>query len=33
MDCKNCKQRLRADKIIEDYIEKTKDQELPREWA
>jgi glycyl-tRNA synthetase len=24
---------LRADKIIEDYIEKTKDQELPREWA
>ena len=33
MDCKSCKQRLRADKLIEDYIEVSKDTELPLEWA
>jgi len=33
MDCKSCKQRLRADKLIEDYIEKSTDTEFPKEWA
>lgn len=33
MDCKSCKQRLRADKLIEEYMEKSGDTELPTEWA
>ncbi len=33
MDCKACKQRLRADKLVEEYLEKTADKELPKEWA
>lgn len=33
MDCKSCKQRLRADKLVEEYVEKTKDTDLPKEWA
>ncbi|MDD2487800.1 MAG: glycine--tRNA ligase [Candidatus Gracilibacteria bacterium] len=33
MDCKSCKQRLRADKIIEEYAEKSNDSEMPKDWA
>lgn len=33
MDCKSCKQRLRADKIIEEYSEISKDPEMPVDWA
>lgn len=33
MDCKKCKQRLRADKLIEEYMETSKDTEFPAEWA
>jgi glycyl-tRNA synthetase (class II) len=33
MDCKKCKQRLRADKLIEEYMETSKDSELPKDWA
>ncbi|OIP53727.1 glycine--tRNA ligase [Candidatus Gracilibacteria bacterium CG2_30_37_12] len=33
MDCKSCKQRLRADKLIEEYMEKSGDIEVPVEWA
>ncbi len=33
MDCKKCKQRLRADKLIEEYMETSKDTELPKDWA
>ncbi len=33
MDCKSCKQRLRADKLIEEYVETSGDAELPKEWA
>jgi len=33
MDCKSCKQRLRADKIVEEYMETSKDTELPANWA
>ncbi len=33
MDCKSCKKRLRADKLIEEYIGKTGDSELPVNWA
>jgi glycyl-tRNA synthetase len=33
MDCKSCKQRLRADKLVEEYVEATGDAEMPAEWA
>ncbi|EKE27553.1 MAG: hypothetical protein ACD_3C00193G0006 [uncultured bacterium (gcode 4)] len=33
MDCKKCKQRLRADKLVEEYMETSKDTDLPVEWA
>lgn len=33
MDCKSCKQRLRADKLIEEYAEASKDTEMPVDWA
>lgn len=33
MDCKKCKQRLRADKLIEEYMEASKDTETPKDWA
>lgn len=33
MDCKACKQRLRADKLIEEYMESSGDTEVPAEWA
>lgn len=33
MDCKKCKSRYRADKIIEDYMNKTHDPETPKNWA
>ncbi len=31
-DCKNCQRRLRADKLIEEYLKKTKDTP-PKNWA
>lgn len=33
MDCKKCKKRLRADKLIEEYQETEKDDEVPKNWA
>ncbi len=33
MDCKDCKNRFRADKLIEEYLEKTGDTEYPNDWA
>jgi len=33
MDCKKCQKRLRADKLVEEYQEKKKDKELPKNWA
>ncbi len=33
MDCKKCKKRLRADKLIEEYREKSEDATLPENWA
>jgi glycyl-tRNA synthetase len=33
MDCRACKQRLRADKLIEEYAETSGDDEMPKEWA
>lgn len=33
IDCKKCKSRERADKLIEEYIHKTKDTELPEHRA
>lgn len=33
MDCKSCKKRLRADKLIEEYMEKSGDKEFPENWA
>lgn len=33
MDCKKCKNRFRADKLIEEYIEKSWDTEYPNNWA
>ncbi|UFX82679.1 glycine--tRNA ligase [Candidatus Absconditicoccus praedator] len=33
MDCKKCKNRFRADKLIEEYIEKSGDTEYPNNWA
>jgi glycyl-tRNA synthetase len=32
-DCRKCKMRWRADKLIEEYREKTKDPDLPKDWA
>ena len=33
MDCKKCKNRFRADKLIEEYIQKSNDKDLPNNWA
>lgn len=33
IDCKKCKSRERADKLIEDYLHKSKDVEKPNNWA
>ncbi len=33
IDCKKCKNRFRADKLIEDYMEKNQDKEFPNNWA
>ena len=33
IDCKKCKSRERADKLIEEYLHKTKETELPAHWA
>lgn len=33
IDCKKCKSRERADKLIEEYLHKTKDTELPKHRA
>jgi len=32
-DCKECKHRLRADKMVEEYREASGDEELPKNWA
>ncbi|MBS8121948.1 glycine--tRNA ligase [Candidatus Vampirococcus lugosii] len=33
MDCKKCKNRFRADKLIEEYINKSNDSQVPKNWA
>ncbi len=33
MDCKNCKSRERADKLIENWIHENKSDQLPNNWA
>jgi len=32
IDCKKCKSRYRADKLIEEYKEKKDDKDLPKNW-
>ena len=33
IDCKSCKNRYRADKLVEDYMENSWDEEYPNNWA